>query len=527
MPRTAVLLCALAPALLFADPPKDTKDTPAPTSSDKLAADERIIGEVKGHSQLMKNLQHLSDVIGPRVTGSANLEKANRWAEKKFTEYGLTNVKLEPWEIPVKWERGTASLTLTEPNAGKRLLVASAGWVPGTKGKLTAPVVFLEAKTKDDLAKYKGTLRGAVVLTRPPADVKPITDLTYLNPADKPKPDPNKPAEKGPSLEEQKAYQEALAEFLRAEGVACVLRDSAKPHGLLTMTGGWPTGDRGQPEPPTSLFIAHEHYALLHRLATAADGPKPTVELEVTNTFTPGPITVYNTVSEIPGTDKPDEIVVVGAHLDSWDLGTGTMDNGTGSCVVLETARTLAALAKAGHKPKRTIRFCLFSGEEQGLHGSKEYAKRHKDELPKHSAALVHDTGTGKVLGFGLQGREAVKAVLDGELEALAKVDGWKGLTLKKLGGTDHLAFEAQGVPGFACDQDMDEYRLVHHTQTDTFDHAKEPNLLQGAEVIGVTAWRIANLPDLLPREKKDEPKKDDTKKDDPKKEEKKDEPKK
>ncbi len=506
MPRTAALLLALVPSLLFADPPKDK---PAPTSADKLAADEKIVAEVKDHSQLMKNLQHLSDVIGPRVTGSANLEKANRWAEKKFTEYGLTNVKLEPWEIPMAWERGTASLKLTEPNSGKQLTVASAAWVPGTKGKITAPVVYLDAKTKDDLAKYKGKLKGAVVLPRPPAEVKPITDLTYLNPADRPKPDPNKPLEKGPSFAEQKAYQDALGEFLRTEGVACILRDAAKPHGLLVMTGSWPSGDRGQPEPLTSLFIIHEHYTLLHRLATSPDGPKPTVELEVTNKFTPGPITVYNTVAEITGSEKPDEIVVVGAHLDSWDLGTGTMDNGTGSCVVLEVARTLAALAKAGQRPKRTIRFCLFSGEEQGLHGSKAYVKRHKDELGKHSAALVHDTGTGKVLGFGLQGRESVKTVLDPELESLAKVDGWKGLTLKKLGGTDHLAFEAEKVPGFACDQDIDEYRLVHHTQTDTFDHAKEPNLLQGAQVMGVTAWRIANLPELLPRDKKEEPKKE------------------
>jgi carboxypeptidase Q len=215
--------------------------------------------------------------------------------------------------------------------------------------------------------------------------------------------------------------------------------------------------------------------------------------------------------------------VVVGAHLDSWDLGQGTTDNGTGSCVVLETARLLA---KSGVKPKRTIRFVLFTGEEEGLHGSKQYCIRHKDEMAKTSVALVHDTGTGKVLGFGLQGREAIKPIMDKELVSLKNVGGFNGCTLRSMGGTDHLSFEQVGVPGFACDQDMDEYRLTHHTQADTFDKAKEPNLIQGAQVMAVTAMRVANLPDLLPRDKpqgggfnrgqRGEPKKDaEQKKDD------------
>jgi Zn-dependent M28 family amino/carboxypeptidase len=191
---------------------------------------------------------------------------------------------------------------------------------------------------------------------------------------------------------------------------------------------------------------------------------------------------------------------VVGAHLDSWDLASGTTDNGTGSCVVLETARAVAALAKQGHRPRRTIRFCLFTGEEQGLWGSRKYVEKYDAELAKHSAALVHDTGTGKVMGFGLQGRKNVLPVLEPQLETLRGVEGWKGLDTGGIGGTDHLPFEKAGVPGFACRQDMDEYRLTHHTQSDTFDKAKGPNLIQGAQVMSVTAVRIANLPDLLPR---------------------------
>ena len=521
----------------------------APKVAPAVEIDLKVIAEVKANAQLRANLQHLCDVIGPRVTGSANLEKANKWAAEKMKEYGLTNVKLEPWEIPVAWERGSVTFKMVEPNPGKPLAAAAMAWTPGTKGKVTGEVVFLEAKTKDDLAKYKGKLKNAIVLRNAPADVKPIGDLTYLAPPapkepkkDEPKKEePKKPDAKKeepkkdepvkqpetlpqpgprPSMTEMRAYRAALGEFLKTEGAAAVLVDSAKPHGLLTMTGSWPEGDRGTAtDPMPTLFVPHEHYAMLHRLATAKDGPRPQVELEVTNKFLPGPITVFNTVGEITGSEKPDEFVVIGAHLDSWDLGTGATDNGTGSCIVLEIARTLGALAKAGVKPKRTIRFTLFTGEEQGLFGSKQYVKRHKDEMPKTSMALVHDTGTGKVQGFGLQGREAVRKVLEPELETLKTVDGWNGLSLRGMGGTDHLSFEKEGVPGFACDQDMDEYRLTHHTQTDTFDHVKIPNLVQGAQVMAIAALRVANLPELLPRDKKkEEPKKEEVKKEEPKK---------
>lgn len=288
--------------------------------------------------------------------------------------------------------------------------------------------------------------------------------------------------------------------FLKEEGVACQVSDAAKPHGLLVTTGGWGDDRAAALDRFPQVFMAHEHYALLHRLASRTDAVTR-VELNIENRFIPGPLVVYNTIGEVRGSEKPDEFVVLGAHLDSWELATGTTDNGTGTCVVLEAARTIAALAKAGSPPKRTIRFCLFSGEEQGLWGSRKYVEKHKDELPKHSVALVHDTGTGKVTGFGLEGRENVRAVMEKELVGLKELEGWKGLTKGGIGGgTDHFPFHRVGVPGFACNQDIDEYRFTHHTQSDTFDKAKEPNLIQGAQVITITAMRVANLPDLLPR---------------------------
>lgn len=481
---------------------------PAPrTISAGTVYDRKILDEVREHNQLLPNLRYLSDEIGPRLTGSANLEKANRWTAERMKEYGLTNVRLEPWEIPVGWERGTATMKLVEPDTGRGLTIAARGWTPGTLSKATGPVVVMEAKTKDDLAKYKGKLRNAIVLNGPPVDVKPVTDLTYGPPRPRTEePKKTEPAPKDPprpSLSELQAFRRELATFLKSEEAAVMVTDAAKPHGLLITTGAWREGDRGtEQDPMPAVFMAHEHYALLHRLATRPGNPPTRVEVEINNKFIPGPVTVYNTVGEVVGSEKPEEFVVVGAHLDSWDLATGTTDNGTGSCVVLEVARTVAALTNAGYPPKRTIKFVLFSGEEQGLHGSKQFAKKHKDELGKMSAAIVHDTGTGVVQGFGLQGREAVRKVLEPELEVLKTVPGWKGVDLASMGGTDHLSFEAAGVPGFACKQDMDEYRLTHHTQSDTFDKAKGANLIQGAQCVAVAAMRIANLPELLPREK-------------------------
>ena len=506
----------------------------AQDAADKAALelDAKIIADAAKTSEIIKNLSYMSDVIGPRLTGSANLKRANEWAAEVMKKYGLQNVKLEPWEIPIGWERGTATMKLIDPDNGRSLTVCSAGWSGSTKGKVVCNVVYINPRTKTDLEKYKGKLKNAIVLTREPTRVPTVLEWAVranevrgsreeAKKGEEKKGEEKKGEEK--KGEERKfggrpsgfggdqTFARELSEFLRAEGAVLTLRDSGKPHNLLVTTGGWRGGsDRGNApqEPLPSLFIAHEHYALLYRLATRPAPATTKVEVEVTNKFIPGPITVYNTVGEIPG-EKADEFVVVGAHLDSWDLAQGTTDNGTGSCVVLEAARLLV---RSGVKPKRTIRFVLFTGEEQGLHGSKQYVIRHKDEMPKTSVALVHDTGTGKVLGFGLQGREKIKPIMDRELVSLKAV-GFTGVTLRSMGGTDHQSFDGQfrtatgetvdvNVPGFACAQEGDEYFLTHHTQSDTLDKAKEGNLIQGAQVMSVTAMRIANLPELLPRDR-------------------------
>ncbi|MFO0936766.1 MAG: M28 family peptidase [Gemmataceae bacterium] len=562
----SIALAGLTTAAVAVDPAKvePVKAEPKKLSAAELI-DHKILDEVREHSEIMKNLGYISDTIGHRLTGSKSLVQANNYTADVMKSYGLENVHLEPWEIPIGWQRGFCNMKLVGPRE-MPLLACSAGWAPSTKGKVTGPVVVLDARTKEDLQKYKGKLKNAVVIQSPPTNVAPVTDNSYIGrpanaapaapapapatgaPATTPPGSPPKvqtsggtkdevdsptdgtdeqpPAKEETKKEEPKAAPQppaaqpprggagggrggfggntmgmmtAVRDFLIEEGAAATLRDSGKPHGLLVTTGGW-RGDDGKapPDGVASLFVTHEHYAMLYRMAK--EGKNPQVELEVKNTFIPGPVTCYNTVGEIRGSEKPDEFVVVGGHLDSWDLGSGTTDNGTGSCVTLEVARVLAKMAKEGMRPKRSIRFVLFSGEEQGLHGSKQYCDRHKDELSKCSLAIVHDTGTGKVLNFGVLGREEMRKVLAPELTTLKAVN-FEGLVSGGMGGgTDHASFNAVGVPGMACFQEADEYRYTHHTQSDTFDKAKHPNLIQGAQVMAVTAFRTANLPDLLPR---------------------------
>jgi carboxypeptidase Q len=482
---------------------------PVASNSEAVALDQRIIAEAKNGSELMTNLGYLSDIIGPRLTGSAALRRANEWAAEKMKSYGLTNVHLEAWSIPMGWERGSATARIIEPNNGRTLTVAAMGWTPGTHGKIEGDVVVMTAKNPNELAAFKGKLKNAVVLRGPPATVRPITELG--TPGGRPgqtrqggTPGQGQRPDRG-GFEQMMSFRREMMDFLRTEGAAVILQDAGKPQGLLTMGGGWRGMDRPDAaDPIPALFVAHEHYALLHRLATRPAPARTRLEIEVTNKLIPGPIAVYNTIGEIKGSEKPDEYVVLGAHLDSWDLGQGTTDNGTGTAVVLETARILS---QCGKPPKRTIRFALFTGEEQGLYGSKAYVQQHKDELPRISMCVVHDTGTGKVVGLGLQGREVLKPVLEAELTSLQDL-GFKEISLRGMGGSDHSSFEQVGVPGFAVQQEMPEYRFTHHSQSDTFDKAQEPNLIQGAQVMAVTAMRVANLPALLSRDKPNREKK-------------------
>src|SRR5216683_93805 len=457
------------------------------------AADVQILSEIRDHSQAMENLEYLSDEIGPRLTGSPKLKQANDWTAAKFREYGLTNVHLEPWTIAHSWTRGTAHARIVSPTE-HLLTIASAGWSPGTNGVVRGPVVYFDAKTKEDFEKFRGKLKGAIVIYQEPASLSPpkpeTPDAEFIRPMQTPPPVQGQPPVPSPFA----AFQEvarARNEFFKQEGVAAVLRDSNKPHGLLNMTGiGGEKFDIGVI--PTA-FITGEGYRMLFRMQKHG---KVEVEMEMTNSFGDQPMDVFNTVAEIRGSEKPDEVVILGAHLDSWDLGTGSTDNGTGSMAVLEAARTLA---KLNLKPKRTIRFVLFTGEEEGLVGSVKYVEAHKNELEKISAVLVHDTGTGRVLTLGLHDNYQDREIVD---QVLAPLKELKLLepTMRRAFGTDHASFNEVGVPGFYVIQDTAEYSQTHHSQSDTFDKVWKDDLNQGAQVLAAWAYNTAQLPAMLPR---------------------------
>jgi hypothetical protein len=327
----------------------------------------------------------------------------------------------------------------------------------------------------------RGRLKDAIVLLGEPAtDLEPLMMVLPLRIDPKGAQPP--PKETGPSLAERIA-------FLRSEGARAFLWDSGKPAGLLDM-GDYDltlAGSQGLP----GAFVIHEQYLLLGHLASTG----ATVRLRLDGRTGPA-VDCLNTVATIRGSTAPDEVVVLGAHLDSWDLGTGATDNATGAAAVLEAARLLAA---SGARPHRSIRFVLFSGEEQGLFGSIAYVKKHRDELPRHSAVFILDTGTGRVDGLSLQGRAEVEPVMRRVVEPLVAL-GVVDTDLRLEWGSDHLPFDEAGVPAFCFEQKQHDYSRNHHSEADTLDKVKPLELQQAAVVAALTAYRTAQLPDLLPR---------------------------
>ncbi len=452
-----------------------------------------LIGQAMDHSEVMANLEHLADVIGPRLTGSAAARRANDWTMQRFQAYGL-KAHLEPWTFGVTWERGPVALRLTAPF--DRIIVGhSWAWTAGTNGTVAGPVIRADISSPESLAVYLPKVKGAWIL---PNEPRPI-----FNP-DGPPPT----AEDSAAMREafrarfrrpadtteagRKARQQFMIDLpyrLKQAGALGTLTDASKEYGLMNMSG---SPYRVSPLP--NIVIAHEDYAMLWR--ELEQGIAPRLEGSVRNRFGREAATQWNTVAEIPGTEHPGQVVILGGHLDSWDLGTGTTDNGTGSMAVLEAARIIA---QSGLKPKRTIRFVLFTGEEQGLLGSKAYAAAHRGEADSIQAVLVLDNGTGRILGQALQGRADLEGLWKDLLVPVASLGADRVRDANK-GGTDHLSFLPYGVPGFNFDQESRGYGHTHHSQIDTYEHAVGDDLKQASAVMAVTAFELANLPSMLPR---------------------------
>jgi Zn-dependent M28 family amino/carboxypeptidase len=453
--------------------------------------DKKIVEQVKADKeQLKSDLTFLTTQIGPRLTGSPQVDRASHWTEEQFRALGLGNAHLESWSIANAWTRGPASGRVTSP-ALHELTMATVGWSPSTNGTVQGELVAIDAEKPEDLEKYKGKLGGKIMLFGKPREMEPPLDPMLTPWGEGTLPLMHAKEDKPIDFRAYAATRRAAIKMLQDEKAAALLIGSDKMYGLLNMTT---LSREYQAAALPAAFLAREDYLLLWQLQAAG-----TVQMEVNiqGTLSGKPVEVYNTVAEIRGTEKPDEVVILGAHLDSWDLGTGATDNGTGSAAVLEAAR---ALQKLGVKPKRTIRFVLFTGEEQGLNGSRAYVAAHKDELPKISGVLVHDTGTGKVLTIGLMGNYNVRETIDRVVYPLAETAGIMEPTLRSEGGTDHVPFDEAGVPGFWCVQDPADYDKTHHSQADTLDRVRWDELTQGAEVLAVFAYNVAQLPKMLPR---------------------------
>ncbi|MBT1698648.1 M20/M25/M40 family metallo-hydrolase [Fulvivirgaceae bacterium PWU4] len=494
----------------------------------------RIKKEGFDNSQVMNILSMLTDVHGPRLTNSPGYRKAADYAKATLESWGVQNVHFDTWneEFGTGWELKKFSLQTLSPVYFPVIAYPKA-WTPGIKGPVQAEAVYLDIKKEEDLAKYKGKLKGKIVLFSLPTPVKPgfVPDATRLVDSVLLQMANSGPTEAFTGRRFQGAQEpQRLAylkwDLLQKEGAIAVLEASPASRledGTLTVAAATvpypaevPNEKRARaysanvPKILPQVVVAAEHYNRMVR--QLQNGQAVKLELTLETAFTPA-APGFNVIGEIPGTDLKDEVVMIGAHLDSWHSGTGTTDNAAGSCVMLEAMRILKSL---GASPRRTIRIALWGGEEQGLLGSRNYVKRTfgsrldksypYDSLrltpaaEKFSVYFNMDNGTGKYRGVYMQGNEAARTPLRLWLKPFEKL-GASTLTLRNTSGTDHLSFDALGLPAFQFIQDPIEYGTrTHHTSMDLFDKAVEPDLKHNAVMTAAFAWQAANREEKFPR---------------------------
>ncbi len=447
----------------------------------------RILREGLQRSRADSNLQYLLDVIGPRLAGSEAMQRANEWTRDKFRDYGMDRSVLEGFTFGVGWTRGPMTVRMLAPQR-RELLGVSWAWSPGTNGPRAGNVVLVDARTEDEFnRRFKGKLAGAWVMIgsaypnvnpdAPTPSPQAVTRLDSIRNAAQPRTD------------EERRFMPSRIWYVAREPVAGVIHDGGKEFGLFTMSGS-----PAAISPIPQIVVSNDAYAQFERLLRRGEPVR--IEADIDNTFTRDTLPQYNTVAEIRGSEHPDEVVLLGAHLDSWDLATGGTDNGAGAIAVLEAARILKA---AGVHPKRTIRFVLFGAEEEGLYGSQAYAASHEAELQKYQAVLVLDNGTGRITGMALQNREELRDMWKAMLQPVASLGPLVVRSAFKT-GTDHLAFIQDGVPSFNYDQATEGYNHTHHSQVDDYAHVVPADVAQAATIMAVNAWQLADLPALLPR---------------------------
>jgi carboxypeptidase Q len=502
----AVVLAAVLSALPAAVP--RAADVPGTEKTD-LDAVYRIKDEGLQRSKVMDIESYLTDVYGPRLTGSPNIREAADWAQKTMKEWGLAKVHVETFPFGRGWQNQRFVATAVTPRAYP-LIGFPIAWTPGTNGPVTGNAVAADIQSEDDFAKFRGTLGGKFVLVSSIRNVAaqfeaPGHRFTDAELADLAK----QPATRGranlPSADARTraaAFELKKRQFWLDEGVAAVLTPSPGDGGTIFVQGLSP--DPKAPPSAPQVVLSIEHYGRIMR--TLQKDIPVTLQMDVANKFYDDDLNAFNVLAEIPGTDRADEIVMLGAHFDSWQAGTGATDNAAGSAVMMEAMRILNA---AGLKPRRTVRLALWGGEEEGLLGSAAYVKDHfadrqsmelKAEHAKVSAYYNVDNGTGAIRGVYLQGNEAVAPIFQTWMEPFRNV-GMTTLTIRNTGGTDHLSYDAVGLPGFQFIQDPVEYNSrTHHSSQDVYERIQAEDMMRNAVIVATFAYNTANRDAKLPR---------------------------
>jgi len=488
-------------------------------------------------SKVMDFATGLMDSIGERLTGSPNMKRANEWTRDQFTAMGLANAHLEPWgPFGRGWANQYVNVRMTSPDV-VTLLAYPKAWTPGTNGVIQGKCIRVSIENKKDFDKYKGKLSGMIVIFGTDAEVKPIGEAPFKRLSDEdlgkladymiP---PDRPPFRFADFLKRQQFMKELNQFFADEKVLAVIDHSRGTAGggtVFVQSGG--SYKPGETTTVPQLTMASEHWTRIARLLQQKQDVS--LELNVTSTFYDDDPMQYDTIAEIPGTDRKDEVVMLGAHLDSWHAGTGATDNGAGTIVMMEAVRILKAL---DIKPRRTIRIGLWSGEEEGLLGSQGYVEHHfgsrphmdepgmkdaptllrreagevtvKPEQAKVSAYFNVDNGSGKIRGVHLQENEAVAPIFEAWMKPFKDL-GMTTLTMRNTGGTDHLSFDAVGIPGFQFIQDPLEYETrTHHSNMDVYDRLQPEDLKQAAVIVAAFVYDAAMRDQMLPRKPIEKP---------------------
>lgn len=477
------------------------------------------------NSRVMDIAYHLTDASGPRLTGSPGFMRAATWARDELNKWGLVNANLEPWgEFGKGWQQEKCYIAMTSPYY-QPLIAVPRAWTGSTgKKMLHGEIVLIKAQDTTEILKYTGKLKDKIVMTWSPVLLKPSFDPDGRRMADttldKMAAAVMQQQGRGPQASQQNnnpqrqnqmnrfAVQRRINELISLEKPALILSINASGNDgtVFVSSGGQYAKDA--PQAPANVMLSSDDYLRLQRLIEG--GAKLEIEADIKTKFFDSDLQAYNVIAEIPGTDPTlkDEIVMLGGHLDSWHGATGATDNAAGCSVMMEAVRILKSL---NFQPRRTIRIALWSGEEEGLLGSRAYIKNHVADTangqwvlkPAHSKISAYynlDNGTGKVRGVYLQGNEAERAIFTKWLEPFNDL-GAKTVTINNTGGTDHLSFDRVGIPGFQFIQDEIEYDTrTHHTNMDTYDHLVPEDLKQAAVIVASFVYNTAQRDEKMPR---------------------------